>query len=118
MWGAPRDLELIGKMQSTFAPMASFIEENHMTTAEGFKRGNRKHQCYDFTGLPLVEAKSFKPYYVSSDELPIVDFHDFECIVKNAREIFAAPHLIIKQSHKNGTFLSEVLDYDLSLIHI
>ena len=117
MWGAPRDLELIGKMQSTFAPMASFIEENHMTTAEGFKRGNRKHQCYDFTGLPLIEAKSFKPYYVSSDELPIVDFHDFECVVKNAREIFAAPHLIIKQSHKNGTFLSEVLDYDAVFNH-
>lgn len=117
MWGAPRDLELIGKMQSTFAPMASFIEENHMTTAEGFKRGNRKHQCYDFVGLPLVEAKSFKPYYVSSSELPIVDFNDFECIVKNAREIFKAPHLIIKQSHRNGTFLSEVLNYDAVFNH-
>lgn len=117
MWGAPRDLELIGKMQSTFAPMASFIEENHMTTAEGFKRGNRKHQCCDFKGLPMVEAKSFKPYYVSSDELPRVDFDDFECIVKNAREIFVAPHLIIKQSHKNGTFLSEVLDYDAVFNH-
>ena len=117
MWGAPRDLGLIGKMQSTYAPMASFIKENHMTTAEGFKRGNKKHQCYDFKGLPLVEAKSFKPYYVSSNELPIVDFDDFECIVKNAREIFAAPHLIIKQSHKNGTFLSEVLDYDAVFNH-
>ena len=117
MWGAPRDLELIGKMQSTFAPMATFIEENRMTTAEGFKRGNRKHQCYDFNGLPLVEAKSFKPYYVSSDEVQTVDFDDFECIVKNAREIFAAPHLIIKQSHKNGTFLSEVLDYDAVFNH-
>lgn len=117
MWGAPRDLELIGKMQSTFAPMVSFIEENHMTTAEGFKRGNRKHQCYDFVGLPLVEAKSFKPYYVSSSELPIVDFNDFECIVKNAREIFKAPHLIIKQSHRNGTFLSEVLNYDAVFNH-
>lgn len=117
MWGAPRDLELIGKMQSTFAPMATFIEDNRMTTAEGFKRGNRKHQCYDFNGLPLVEAKSFKPYYVSSDELQTVDFVDFECIVKNAREIFAAPHLIIKQSHKNGTFLSEVLDYDAVFNH-
>lgn len=112
MWGAPRDLELIAKMQSTFAPMVSFIEENHMTTAEGFKRGNRKTQCHDFEGLPLVDAKTFKPYYVSSSELKTVDFDDFECIVKNAREIFAAPHLIIKQSHKNGTFLSEVLDYD------
>ena len=117
MWGAPRDLELIGKLQSTFAPMASFIEENHMITAEGFKRGNRKHQCCDFEGLPLVEAKSFKPYYISSDELPTVDFDDFECIVKNAREIFKAPHLIIKQSHKNGQFLSEVLDYDAVFNH-
>ena len=117
MWGAPRDLELIGKMQSTFASMASFIEENHMITAEGFKRGNRKQQCYEFKGLPMVEAKYFKPYYVSSDELPIVDFDDFECIVKNAREIFTAPHLIIKQSHKNGMFLSEVLDYDAVFNH-
>ncbi len=117
MWGVPRDLELIGKMQNTFAPMTSFIEENHMITAEGFKRGNRKHQCYDFKGLPLVETKPFKPYYVSSDELPTVDFDDFECIVKNARKIFAAPHLIIKQSHKNGTFLSEVLDYDAVFNH-
>lgn len=117
MWGAPRDLELIGKMQNTFAPMISFIEENRMITAEGFKRGNRKNKCFDFKGLPLVEAKTFKPYYVSSDELPTVDFEDFECIVKNAREIFAAPHLIIKQSHKNGTILSEVLDYDAVFNH-
>lgn len=117
MWGAPRDLELIGKMQSTFASMASFIEENRMITAEGFKRGNRKHKCYDFKGVPLVEAKTFKSYYATSNELPIVDFDDFECIVKNAREIFAAPHLIIKQSHKNGTFLSEVLDFDAVFNH-
>ena len=117
MWGAPRDLELIAKMQSTFAPMVSFIEENHMATAEGFKRGNRKTQCHDFEGLPLVDAKTFKPYYVSSSELKTDDFDDFECIVKNAREIFAAPHLIIKQSHKNGTFLSEVLDYDAVFNH-
>ena len=117
MWGAPRDLELIGKLQSTFAPMASFIKENCMTTAEGFKRGNRKIQCHEFEGLPLVEAKSFRPYYVTSDELPTVDFDDYECTVKNAREIFAAPHLIIKQSHKNGTFLSEVLDYDAAFNH-
>lgn len=117
MWGAPRDLELIEKMQSTFASMTAFIEENHMITAEGFKRGNRKHKCNDFEGLPLVEAKSFSPYYVSPDNLSIVDFNDYECVVKNAREIFKAPHLIIKQSHKNGTFLSEVLDYDAVFNH-
>lgn len=117
MWGSPRDLELIGKMQNTFASMLSFIEKNNMITAEGFKRGNRKHQCYEFVGLPLVEAKHFKQYYVLSEELPTVDFYDFECIVKKAREIFKAPHLIIKQSHKNGRFLSEVLDYDAVFNH-
>ena len=117
MWGAPRDLELIGKMQSTFAPMSLFIEENHMITAEGFKRGNRKHQCSDFEGLPMVEARAFKPYYTASEKLQIVDFDDFECVVKNAREIFKAPHLVIKQSHRNGQFLSEVLDYDAVFNH-
>ena len=104
-------------MQSTFAPMSSYIEENGMKTAEGFKRGNRKRQCHDFWDLPLIEAKNFKPYYVASHELPVVNFDDFECTVKNNREIFQAPHLIIKQSHKNGRFLSEVLDYDAVFNH-
>ena len=117
MWGAPRDLELIGKMQNTFPPMATIIKENHMTTAEGFKRGNRQHKCRDFIGLPLVDAKSFKPYYVAPEILSKVDFDDFERTVHNSREIFAAPHLIIKQSHKNGVFLSEVLDYDAVFNH-
>ena len=92
MWGVPRDLELIGKLQSTFAPMSRFIEENNMITAEGFKRGSRKHKCYDFEGVPLIEAKKFLPYYVDIKELPVVDFVDYECTVKNAREIFKAPH--------------------------
>ena len=117
MWGAPRDLELIGKLQNTFVPMSVFIEENNMVTAEGFKRGNRKHRCYDFEGIPLVEAKKFMPYYVNADELQMVDFVDYECTVKNAREIFKAPHLIIKQSHKDGMFLSMVLDYDVVFNH-
>ena len=97
--------------------MSVFIEENNMVTAEGFKRGNRKHRCYDFEGIPLVEAKKFMPYYVNADELQMVDFVDYECTVKNAREIFKAPHLIIKQSHKDGMFLSMVLDYDVVFNH-
>lgn len=117
MWGSPRDLELIGRLQSTFAPMLKYLDENNMTTAEGFKRGNRKHRCCDFACMPLVEAKKFIPYYVNADELKVVDFVDFECTVVKAREIFKAPHLVMKQSHKNGTFLSMVLDYDAVFNH-
>lgn len=117
MWGAPRDLELIGKLQNSFESMESFIEKNRMITAEGYKRGNRKHKCDEFIGLPLLDAKRFKPYYEKRENLSIVDFNDFECTVKNERDIFMAPHLIIKQSHKNGTFLSEVLDYNAVFNH-
>lgn len=117
MWGAPRDLELIGRIQNTFSPMSDFIKENHMITAEGFKRGNKKKTCYDFVGLPMVKASPFEPYYVAPDHLTKVDFTDFESVVKSNREIFSAPHLLIKQSHKNGVFLSEVLDYDAVFNH-
>lgn len=117
MWGAPRDLELIGKMQNTFLPMYSFIEKNDMRTAEGYKRGNKKRKCCDFLELPLIEAKRFQPYYASKSSLPRVTFTDFECTVEKCREIFKAPHLVIKQSHRNGLFLSEVLDYDAAFNH-
>ena len=117
MWGNPRDLELIEKIQLTFPSFAKFIKDNKMISAEGFKRGNRKTQCNDFLDEPIVDAKSFpnaKPNLLSLDR---VDFTDFECIVSNKREIFKAPHLLVKQSHRNGMFLSIVLDYDAVFNH-
>lgn len=117
MWGTPRDLELIGKIHSSFPNLFSFITENGMKTAEGYKRGNKRRQCTDFIGLPIIDAKSFTPYYIESHKLPVVDFCDFECTVEKNREVFKAPHLIVKQSHKNGVFLSEVLDYDAVFNH-
>lgn len=117
MWGSPRDLELIGQLQSSFSTMLDYFETNGMSTAEGFKRGNKKRLCNDFEGFPIVDAKNFKPYYVEAKNLSILDFSDFECTVEKNRAIFKAPHLIIKQSHKNGVFLSEVLDYDAVFNH-
>lgn len=117
MWGGPRDLELIDKLQSTYAPLNDFLEEHEMVSAEGFKRGNRKKTCRDFLGMPCLEAKSFVPFYSSENNEIKVDYTDFECIVSKKREIFKAPHLIVKQSHKKSRFLASVLDYDAVFNH-
>lgn len=117
MWGGPRDLELIDRLQSTFHPLSFFIEKNEMCSAEGYKRGNRTKVCTDFLRMPEVNAKTFVPYYVAEDELEKIDYTDFECIVSKKRDIFKAPHLVIKQSHKKSRFLSSVLDYDAAFNH-
>ena len=40
-----------------------------------------------------------------------------ECTVDTKREIFKAPHLIIKQSHKGPRFLADVLEFDAVFNH-
>ena len=117
MWGSPRDLELVDKMQSTFKNLNDFIEKSDMCSAEGFKRGNKSKTCDDFMDYPVVDAKTFVPFYVNSEELEKVTYYDFECIVSKKREIFKAPHLILKQSHRKARFLASVLDYDAVFNH-
>ena len=117
MWGGPRDLDLINSMKSRYATFQSILDEHGMDYAEGFKRGNKKKKCRDFWDQPLIEAKPFIPGNLLEDELPRVDFEDFECIVKKCRRIFKAPHLIIKQSHKNAKFLADVLGFDAVFNH-
>ena len=112
MWGTPRDLELIERMRQDFNEFRSFIHEHKMIVAEGFIRGNGKKECSDFKGLPLLETKTFQPYFIEANDLPITDFSGFVRTAESAREIFKAPHLIIKKSPKNATFVSEVLPYD------
>lgn len=117
MWGGPRDLELISKLQCLFPTLGVFVKENEMCSAEGFKRGNRTKQCKDFLGCAIINAKQFEPFYQKQEMLEKVDFTDFECIVAKKRDIFKAPHLVMKQSHKNSRFLAAVLDYDAVFNH-
>lgn len=101
MWGTPRDLELIEQMRQDFNEFRSFIHEHKMIVAEGFIRGNGKKECSDFKGLPLLETKTFQPYFIEANDLPITDFSGFVRTAESAREIF-----------KNATFVSEALPYD------
>ena len=49
MWGTPRDLELITKMDTLFSSLQVFMDDHEMTYAEGFIRGSKQKQNIDCT---------------------------------------------------------------------
>lgn len=117
MWGSPRDLELIDKMQSTYPSMEEFISNHSMCSAEGFIRGRGGYFHKDLLGYPIVDVGDFVPFYTSNEGLIINKDDQFYRCSLNNREIFKAPHLIMKQSHKKGRFFASVLDYDAIFNH-
>lgn len=116
MWGGPRDLDLINKI-TVYPSLRSFADQNKMSYAEGFKKGNRKKTCTDFLDQPVVYAKNMLPYYVEKQTLSTIDEVKFECTVERNRSIFYAPHLLIKQSPKKWRFWASALDYDAVFNH-
>ena len=117
MWGGPRDLELVDKMQSSFPTLKEFLNEHGMKSAEGYNVGNKAKLCNDFLGMPHITVDNFTEYYINEEDLPQVDFNRFQVATDQNREVYKAPHLIIKQSHRKTHFLSAVLDYDALFNH-
>ena len=117
MWGSPRDLALIDRLQSTYPTLEDFLLQHDMQSAEGFKRGNRKMTYKNFDNLPVVDVKDFYPFYMREENLRKNDDNTFERISNKNLSIFKSPHLIMKQSHRKGRFLASVLDYDAIFNH-
>ena len=117
MWGGPRDLELVDKMQSSFPTLKEFLDNHGMKSAEGYNVGNKAKLCNDFLGMPHITVDNFTEYYINKEYLPQVDFNRFQVATDKNREVYKAPHLIIKQSHRKTHFLSAVLDYDALFNH-
>ena len=117
MWGGPRDLELIDKIQSRYQSLQSFLLKHSMKSAEGYNIGNGVKVCNDFIGMPNITVEYFKEFHINKEYLPLVDFNRFQVSTDKNREVYKAPHLIIKQSHKNTHFLSAVLEYDAVFNH-
>ena len=113
MWGTPRDLELINKLTTKYKPLEEMLIEKEMSFAEGFIKGTtKKKEFKEYFGWPLITTKKFKPFNNVMQQQDKVNFTKFyRCTEKN-KEVFRGPHLIFKQSPKNGRFLSTVLRYD------
>ena len=117
MWGGPRDLELIDKIQSRNQSLQQLLSKHNMKSAEGYNIGNRSKRCDDFLGLPNITVDRFSEFDIPKDSLPLVDFNRFQVSTDKNREVYKAPHLIIKQSHRKTHFLSAVLEYDAVFNH-
>lgn len=117
MWGGPRDLDLLNKICDSHPSLNSIVNEKSLSIAEGYKLGNKKKTCMDFLNKPMVFAKNMKPFYIDPEELSLLEQTQFECTVEKNREIFSAPHLLIKQSPKKWRFIASVLDYDAVFNH-
>ena len=117
MWGSPRDLELIDRIQSTYPSLDEFLSNHKMCSAEGFIRGKNGYFHKDLLGYPIVDVRNFVPFYTSSEGLVINENDQFYRCSLNNRAIFEAPHLIMKQSHRKGRFFASVLDYDAIFNH-
>jgi len=117
MWGSPRDLELIDRLQSSFLSLDKFLSNHNMQSAEGFKRGNRKLIYDGFADLPIIDAKEFYHFYMQEEMHLNNKDNAFERISNKNLPIFKAPHLVMKQSHRKGRFFAAVLDYDAIFNH-
>ena len=117
MWGSPRDMDLIRLIQSRGTTIRKLFDDNSIVYAEGFKKGNKKKECEDFIGLPLLSAETIRAWDNPIGALPLMMLRNLECTVDTKREVFNAPHLVIKQSHNGSRFLADVLDYDAVFNH-
>lgn len=115
MWGTPRDMEFVNKLETKFLSLSSFLHKNNMVSAEGFIRGTkekRRNKRPEYLDWPLITTKEATPLYTSELDQPKVDFIDYYRCTEKYKEVFKAPHLLIKQSPKKARFISMFLDYD------
>ena len=91
MWGSPRDLELIDRIQSTYPSLETFLSSHGMQNAEGYKRGNRKQIYNGFNTIPIVDSDSFSPFYIPESRLERNEDNTFERDALEAGDIRTIP---------------------------
>lgn len=116
MFGGPRDLELIEKITEKY----NTLEETtigRLNIAEGYKVGNKTGEYPFMKGKTVVDVKDMRPFVIEQSSLKTNEDINFERISNKNFEIFQAPHLLIKQSPKNGRLVCALLDYDAIFKH-
>lgn len=118
MWGTPRDLDLISKLNTKYGSVQAFLKNHQMIYAEGIIQGTKNQKEHpEYLDWKIITTDKFCAFSLPEDAQTIVDFIKFyRCAEKN-KEVFTAPHLIFKQSPKDGRFLSSVIDYDALFVN-
>lgn len=118
MWGTPRDLSLINRIETKFESIDLFFQNNHMVYAEGIIKGKTKQKDYpQYLNWPLITTKHFRAFSQNSESQdPVLNTKFYRCTQKKDGA-FLAPHLIFKQSPKSGRFLSSVANFDALFVN-
>lgn len=117
MWGTPRDMELINKLETKFYSVSKFMEMNRMVHAEGVIEGTQKKKDHpEYLNWKIITTNNFKAFSLpESEQAEVTSTAFYRCSEK--KEVFTAPHLIFKQSPQSGRFLSAVVDYDALFVN-
>jgi type I restriction-modification system DNA methylase subunit len=117
MYGGPRDLELIEKLTDQFETLNDYAQDNDLIIAEGYKAGNQSKEYLDFKDLKNVRPQDMTLFSIDQEKLFDNNRTKFERIAVKNLGIFRAPHLLIKQSPKNGRLITALLEYDAIFGH-
>lgn len=118
MWGTPRDLALINRIETKFNPVNLFLQDNDMIYAEGIIAGKTKQKDYPkYLNWPLITTKHFKAFSQNIDSQALVNNTRFYRCAQKKEGAFLGPHLIFKQSPKAGRFLSAVANNDALFVN-
>lgn len=101
MWGSPRDLQLIRKLESF--PSLKKLEKDHaVTSQQGIVFGNRKKHFPSYDGKKLFDETFFPPeniFWLETDDLPVVkDIRVHSRHFSKKLEAFSWPQLMVKHS--------------------
>lgn len=120
MWGTPRDMELINKLETKFYSVSEFLENNHMIYAEGLIEGGERQKKKDYPeyiNWRIISTEKFNAFSLPEFEQNKVKSTRFYRGCSSRKTVFTAPHLVFKQSPKSGRFLSAVLNYDALFVN-
>lgn len=117
MYGGPRDLELIDRLIHEYEDLERLGNSLGLVIAEGYKVGNKKNEYPQFLGVKNVAPQEMALFSVDETSLEENKMTFFERGAIENPQIFKAPHLLVKQSPRNGRLITALLEYDAIFGH-
>lgn len=113
--GGGRIINLINRL-SSLRTFGQYLKEknslNNWKISEGFSVGNKSKKADFITGKRTVRMKDFDVDGIHKTEIETEPL--FEAIREKNKEIFKAPHLLIKEVVSKSKIPAVFLDYDLT----
>jgi type I restriction-modification system DNA methylase subunit len=111
MWATKRDLDFIESLPN-YKTIKKFINENEgWSHGRGFQKSEKgKYEDNEIAKLPFIEAESIQRYMLFNGNLEKFGSNRFERL--GIKEVYYAPHILIKEGQCNKRFCATFADFD------